>query len=113
MGENEHLNICNYEVKTNLEEIVKNASNILKFGGKFYMVNDINRLEETIVLLNKYKFKTKILQIVNPKQNKNANVFLIKAVKNAKSGLIVPPNLILNDDEGNFLVTIKKGKDER
>lgn len=113
VGESEHFNICNYEIKTNLEEIIKNASKILKFGGKLFMVNDINRLEETIVLLNNYKFKTKILQIVNPKQNKNANVFLIKAVKNAKSGIIVPPNLILNDDEGNFLVKIKKGKNER
>lgn len=113
ISENEHLNICNYEIKTNLEEIIKNASIILKFGGKFYLVNDINRLEETIILLNKYKFKTKILQIVNPKLNKNANVFLIKAVKNAKSGIIVPPNLILNDEDGNFLVKVKKGKDER
>lgn len=111
--DNEHLNICNYEIKVNLEEIIKNAGKILKFGGTLFMINDINRLEETICLLNKYNFKTKILQIVNPKQNKNANVFLIKAVKNAKSGIIVPPNLILNDEDGNFLVKIKKGKYER
>lgn len=113
ISEDEHFNICNYEIKTNLEEIIKQASLLLKFGGKLFMVNDINRLEETIVFLNKYKFKTKILQVVNPKINKNANVFLIKAVKNAHSGITVPPNLILNDENGNFLVKVKKGKNER
>jgi len=113
IGENEHLNICNYEIKINLEEIISSASKILNYGGKFFLINDINRLEETIILLNKYCFKTKILQIVNPKINKNANVFLIKAVKHSKSGIIVPPNLILNDEKGNFLVKIKKGKNDR
>lgn len=110
---NEHLNICNYEVKVLLEDIIKQSDYLLKFGGKLFMVNDINRLEETIVLLNKYNFKTKILQIVNPKLNKNANVFLLQATKRGKSGIIVPPNIILNDETGKFIIKIKKGKNER
>lgn len=110
LGENLHLNICNYEIEVTLEEIIKTASNLLKFGGKFYMVNDINRLEETFVLLNKYGLKAKVLNIVQPKFNKNANVFLIKAVKGAKSGITVLPTLILNDEEGNYLPTIKGEK---
>jgi len=113
ISENEHLNICNYEIKVTLEDIIKQSEYLLKFGGKFFMVNDINRLEETIVLLNKYNFKTKILQIVNPKIDKNANVFLLQATKKGKSGIKVPPNLILNDETGKYLITIKKGKNER
>lgn len=112
-NQSEHLSICNFEKNVTLEDIIKISSFLLKFGGKFFMINSAHRLEETICLLNKYNFKTKILQIVNPKVNKNANVFLIKAVKNAKSGIKILPNLILNDDEGNFLVKIKKGKNER
>ena len=113
ISKNEHLNICNYEIKVTLEDIINKASRILKFGGKFYMVNDINRLEETIVLLNKYNFKTKILQIVNPKMGKDANVFLLMASKFGKSGIKVPFNLILNDENGNYTIKIKKGKNER
>lgn len=112
-SENEHLNICNYEIKVSLENIINQSNFLLKFGGKLFMVNDINRLEETIVLLNKYDFKTKILQIVNPKINKNANIFLLQATKKGKSGIKVPPNLILNDDTGKYLIKIKKGKNER
>ncbi|MGN1208327.1 MAG: tRNA1(Val) (adenine(37)-N6)-methyltransferase [Christensenellales bacterium] len=112
-NENEEIKICNFEVKITLEEIIKTASYLLKFGGKLFMINSVDRMEETICLLNEYKFKTKILQLCNPKANKNANVFLIMAVKNAKSGIKVLPNLILNDDNGNFLVKIKKGKNER
>ena len=113
VGKNEHFNICNYEIKVNLEQIIECANYLLKFGGKFFMINDINRIEESIVLLNKYNFKTKILQIVHPKANKDANVFLIKAVKGGKSGIKVLPNLILNDDEGNYIIKVKKSKNER
>lgn len=112
-SENEHLNICNYEILVTLEDIIQQSDYLLKFGGKFFMINDIQRLEETIVLLNKYNFKTKILQIVNPKIDRNANVFLIEASKKGKSGIKVPANIILNDENGNFLIKIKKGKDER
>lgn len=110
LGENSHLNMCNYEIEITLEEIVEKASQILKFGGKFYMINDINRLEETFVLLNKYGFKVKLLNIVQPKENKPANVFLIKAVKGAKSGIKVLPTTILNDENGNYLPNIKGEK---
>lgn len=112
-NKSEHLSICNFEIKTNLEEIIQTASFLLKFGGKFYMINSVDRLEETICLLNKYNFKTKILCLCNPKANKNANVFLIMAQKNAKSGIKILPNLILNDDNGNYLIKTKKGKNER
>ena len=113
VSNNEHLNICNYEIKINLEQIIEKSSNILKFGGKLFMVNDINRLEETIVLLNKYNFKTKILQIVQPNINKKANVFLLQATKGAKSGIKVLPTEFLNDENGNYIVKVKKGKHER
>lgn len=110
LGENSHLNMCNYEIEVTLEEIIKNASHILKFGGKFYMINDINRLEETFILLNKYGMKAKILNIVQPKIDKPSNVFMIKAVKGAKSGIKVLPTIILNDENGNYLPNIKGEK---
>ena len=112
-NQSKHISICNFEIKTNLEEIISTASYLLKFGGKFFMINSINRLEDTICLLNKYNFKTKVLNLCNPKAGKNANVFLLMAQKNAKSGLKVLPNLILNDDNGNYLIKTKKGKNER
>lgn len=110
LGENLHLNMCNYEIEVTLEEIIKNASHILKFGGKFYMINDINRLEETFILLNEYDMKAKILNIVQPKIDKPSNVFMIKAVKGAKSGIKVLPTIILNDENGNYLPNIKGEK---
>ena len=113
ISKSEHFNICNYEIKINLEQIIQKSSEILKFGGKLFMVNDINRLEETIILLNKFNFKTKILQIVQPNINKNANVFLLQATKGAKSGIKILPTQFLNDEKGNYIVKVKKGKDER
>ena len=113
ISKNEHLNICNYELEINLEEIIISSKNLLKFGGKLFMVNDINRLEETIVLLNKNGFKTKKLQIVQPKKDKASNVFLIEAVKGAKSGIKVLPTLILNDENGNYLPKVKPPKNKQ
>ncbi|MBE5745912.1 MAG: methyltransferase domain-containing protein [Clostridiales bacterium] len=113
ISENEHFNICNYEIKINLEQIINKSNKLLKFGGKLFMVNDINRLEETIILLNKNNFKVKTLQIVQPNINKNANVFLLQATKGAKSGIKVLPTQFLNDENGNYIVKVKKGKNER
>lgn len=113
ISENEHLNICNYEIKITLKEIIEKSRELLKFGGKFYMVNDINRLEETIILLNQNGFKTKLLQIVQPNYKKNSNIFLIQATKGGKSGIKVLPTQFLNDENGNYIVKVKKGKNER
>ena len=72
------------------------------------MVHRPERLIEIIEVLRKYKLEPKKIQFVYPKSEKDANMFMIEAVKNGRSGLKVAKALIIHDNDGNYLQEIKK-----
>jgi hypothetical protein len=80
----ENIAIARHEVKVTLEEIIKEASVLLKFGGDFYIVHQEDRLVDIFVLMRKYKLEPKELKILN---NKKGNIILIKAKKGGKGGM--------------------------
>ena len=86
INEHENIAIARHEVKVTLEEIIVEASKLLKFGGLFYMVHQEDRLAEIITLLCKHSLEPKELKIL---QNKKGNIVLIKAKKGGKSGMKV------------------------
>ena len=108
LSENEHMNTCKYETHLTLEELIKVASELLKFGGKFYFVHKSTRLAEIITTLKKYNLEPKILQFIQPKKHLNSNVVLIEAVKAGKSGIVIKPTLVINNDDGNYTDEFKK-----
>lgn len=83
---NEIIDIAKFELRLNLDSLCKVASNLLKFGGKFYMINDSDRVVEIIEKLQKYNLQPKILQFVFPKKDEKSNVLLIEAEKSGKPG---------------------------
>ena len=89
INENSIKAIARHEIAVTLEEIVKAASKILKNNKYFYLVHRTDRLEEIIVLLNKYNFYIKNMQFVYSKTNNNATLVLIKASKNGNDGMTV------------------------
>ena len=78
--------IARHEIKINLEDIIKIASYLLKSNKTFYMVHIPNRLDEIILLCNKYNMNIKEIVFVN-NTNKEPMLILIKAVKNSKIGM--------------------------
>ena len=78
--------IARHEIKINLEDIIKIASYLLKNNKTFYMVHIPNRLDEIILLCNKYNMNIKEIVFVN-NTNKEPMLILIKAVKNSKIGM--------------------------
>jgi len=78
--------LARHEIMANLDEIAKKASELLTFGGKFYIIGVPSRLCEMVLVLNRYGFECKKIQI-NTNENKKANLILIQAVLNAKSGV--------------------------
>ena len=114
VNDNDSLTIARHEVCIKLEDIIKTAKYILKNGGTLAMVHRPERIIELIGLLQKYGFEPKKMQLVYPKMEKEANMVLIEAVKNGKSGLKVLKPLIIYDEKGNYYSNIKKmfGDDE-
>jgi len=87
VNEKESVAIARHEIKVNLEEIIIEASKLLKFGGDFYIVNKEERLTDMMVLLRNYGLEPKILKILP--SSKGANVVMLKAKKGGKSGMVI------------------------
>ena len=85
-NDNNIKSIARHEIEITLEDIIKISSKLLKDNKTFYMVHIPNRIDEIILLCNKYNVNIKELTIVN-NSNKNPMLVLIKAVKNSKIGL--------------------------
>ena len=81
----EEQKIARHEISVTLEEVIAEASAILKQGGKFYMCHKISRLADIIENLRKYDLEPKELKIL--KESKNDEVIIIKAIKKGEVGL--------------------------
>ena len=114
-NENENKLISRHEITANLEDFISASSYLLKDLGTLYMVNRAERLVDVICLLKKYKIEPKEIIFVQPKQNKEPNIFLIKAVKCAKPFLKINKPIFVYDENGSYSQEILKiyGKDNK
>ncbi len=92
--------IARHEILATLDDIVKEASLLLKQKGKLAMVHRPDRLVEILETFKKYKIEPKRLQFIYPKRNKECNQILIEGVKDGQMGnlRILPPLYVYNDD---------------
>ena len=100
--------IARHEVKITLEDIIVQSNYLLKNGKKLVMVHRPDRLIEIINLMKKHHFEPKRIKLCYPKEGFDANILLIEAIKNGKSGLKIEAPLIIHDKDGNYNLNIKK-----
>lgn len=90
INKEELLNIARHEVKIKLEDIFKIASHYLNDKGRLYIVHRVARLDELIILGNKYKLNIKEIQLIKTKSANEPSIVIIKALKNSKTGVKIP-----------------------
>ena len=66
--------IARHEVLCTLEDVVSQASRVLKDRGRFYMVHRPFRLAEIFQVLMKYKLEPKRMQLVYPYIDREPNM---------------------------------------
>ena len=111
---NNHKAIARHEIETNLDEIVKVGSYLLKNGGYFAMVHQTNRFFEVIDVLKKYCLQVNKIQLIYPKEDKESNLFMIEARKNSKCGVKFLNPLYVHNNDGTYKNEIlKMFKNER
>jgi len=86
-NKNEDDYIARHEVYCTFEDIARTVKRILKFGGKFYLIHNANRLSEIICTLERYNLRVKRLKFLYGKNK--ADTVLIEAKLGGKSGCIV------------------------
>ena len=96
-----------HEICLTLEEFIKCSSEILKFGGKLFFIHKPERLSEIFANLKKYNLEPKTMFFASSNINKAPNAVLIMAVKGGKPNLKVLPTLITNNENGDYLYTIR------
>lgn len=108
LNDNDIKTIARHEIDLTIDDILKQAKNLLKTGKKLVMVHRPERLIELIDKMKKNNFEPKRIQLCYPKEGKNANILLIEAVKNGKSGLTIEEPLIVHNQDGSYTKKIKK-----
>ncbi len=94
--------ISRHEVMCTLEDVIKNASKLLKQYGKFYMIHRPDRLVDIMCLLREYKLEPKKIRFIHPKVNEKPNMVIIQASKNGNKELKFDPPLYVYDENGSF-----------
>ena len=87
--------IARHEVLCTLEDVVSQASKVLKDRGRFFMVHRPFRLAEIFSVLTRYKLEPKRMQLVYPYIDREPNMVLIEALKGGNSRITVEKPLIV------------------
>lgn len=94
--------IAKEEVTLSCEDLCATASQMLKDGGSFYVCYPAERTAELVCTLQKHNLCTKEMFFTENGKGKVKTLFL-KAVKGGKFGTKVRPNLVTNDENGDYL----------
>lgn len=98
--------ISRHEVLCSLEDIIANASKLLKHRGKFYMIHRPNRLVDIVALCRQYKLEPKEIRMIQPYYDKRPNIFLIMCSKGGQSDLKFLDPLIVYEKDGGYTAEI-------
>ena len=87
--------IARHEIKCTFDDIVREASKLLKEKGRFYLVHRPFRLPELFETMKKYKLEPKRMIMVYPYVDKEPNMVLIEGIKGGRARLTVEKPLIV------------------
>lgn len=94
--------IARHEVLCSLEDVVREASLVLKPNGRLYMVHRPFRLAEIFAAMQKYKLEPKAMRLVHPFADKEPNMVLIEALKGGKPMIKIAPPLVVYKEPGVY-----------
>ncbi len=94
--------IARHEILCSLEDVIREASKLLKPNGRFYMVHRPFRLVEIMKTLTDYKLEPKRMKLVYPYVDKEPNMVLIECIKGAKSMIKVEAPLIVYKEQNVY-----------
>ena len=94
--------IARHEILCTLDDVIREASRVLKPGGHFLMVHRPFRLIEIISCLTKYRLEPKRMRFVHPFADKEPNMILIDAVRGGNSMVRIEAPLVIYDTPGVY-----------
>ena len=94
--------IARHELLCSLSDLTREASRVLKPGGKFFLVHRPFRLAEIIRELSAWQLEPQRMRLVYPYVDKEPNMVLIEAVKGGRARMTVERPLIVYQEPGVY-----------
>ncbi len=95
-AEEKGIAIARTEITVTLKEVVDCAAFLLNTGGKFYIIHRADRMAEVIAECRSARLEPKVLQVLSPKKGKKPHLFMLKCIKDGKSGIELLPEREVN-----------------
>lgn len=105
---NDAKTTARHEICCTLEDVLSAASELLKPGGKMFMVHRPTRLAEVLALMKKYRLEPKRLRMVHPDEKEEPVLFLVEGLMLGGEEIRVMPPLFLKSPEGGESEELKR-----
>lgn len=93
--------IARHEILCKLEDVIREASKVLKQKGAFYMVHRPHRIVDIICAMRQYHIEPKEIILVHPHLGEEANICLVLGIKGGKAFTKVK-HIIMYDENGEY-----------
>lgn len=94
--------IARHEILCTLEDVVREASRLLRTGGRFYMVHRPFRLVEIFRIMTQYRIEPKRMQLIHPFIDREPNMVLIEGARGGGAMLKIERPLIIYEKPGVY-----------
>lgn len=99
--------MARHELLCDLEQVIRAASLLLKYGGSLKICHIPERLTDIMCLMRKYGIEPKILQPAHNKATEKPYLVLLSGRKGGKSGLVIEKPVIVEDVNRELFGNIK------
>lgn len=99
--------ISRHEIKLDLNSLIESSKKILKDGGSFNIIYRSKRFQELVNIMTKYDFHIKRLRFIYTKTDKNAELFMLEAIKNRKKDIEIENPLNVYNRSGEYSNEVK------
>lgn len=100
-----------HQISATLEDFVSAAAGAVKNRGNTYFIYPAENLTELVILSKRYRLEPKQVMLVYsyPDPYKNAELVVIKCLKNGGSGVeIMPPLYVFKEKNGDYSADMKR-----
>ena len=99
--------VARHEILCTFDDVAREASRLLRTGGRFYLVHRPRRLAELIVTLRSRGLEPKRIRMVHPFADREANMVLIEAVRGGRPLMKVEAPVIVFREPGVYSDELK------
>lgn len=108
LNDNSVKSLARHEITLTLDDVVKQASYLLKSGGILAMVHRTERFVEVLEKMKQYRIEPKRIQFIYPKSGRNSDLFLIEGIKNGSVGLKMLSPLVIHKEDNSYTEEVLK-----